>query len=93
MPNQGPAPMSQSHISPGPQPPPPPPPRRQQPLPPGPSSQEPHGRIPITSIISQKIDTKDLPSIMYEGDTTREEADEDAEEQAKERTRMTENLT
>lgn len=79
MPNQGPAPMSQSHISPGPQPPPPPPPRRQQPLPPGPSSQEPHGRIPITSIISQKIDTKDLPSIMYEGDTTREEANEDAE--------------
>lgn len=67
-------------------PPPPPPPQQQrlppsrlQPLPPGPPSQEPRGRIPITSIISQKIDTKDLPSLLYDADTTRDDGDEDGE--------------
>ncbi|KAI5962830.1 hypothetical protein CANMA_003605 [Candida margitis] len=50
---------------------------RQQPLPAATPLQEPHGRIPITSIISQKIDSKDLPSILYDGDTTRGDGDDD----------------
>ena len=73
---QGPRPISQHPIASGGLIPPPM--SQRQPMPP-PShpSQEPNGRIPITSIISQKIDSKDLPSLLYEGDTTRE--DEDAE--------------
>ncbi|KAI5953070.1 hypothetical protein KGF57_004062 [Candida theae] len=54
-------------------------PRQQQSSLAEPPSRGSNGRIPITSIISQKIDARELPSMMHEDDTTREEDAEDAE--------------